>query len=120
MNKEDLEYFKEILENQLEELAAKAEGTVIDSIYLDMHTSDPLDRASIDMNLNTTMRIRDRESKLMKKIKEALNSIKDGTYGICRMCGDDISISRLKARPVATHCIECKKKLEALELASGF
>ncbi|MCP4686705.1 MAG: RNA polymerase-binding protein DksA, partial [Desulfobacterales bacterium] len=34
-------------------------------------------------------------------------------------CGEEISIKRLKARPVTSHCIECKSKEEALERALG-
>ncbi len=120
MEKKDLVYFNEALQNQLEELTAKAGGTVVASIIFDGHVSDLLDRATIDTDLSTIMRIRDRESKLMKKIKESLDKIEDGTYGICEMCEEEISVARLKARPVAKYCIKCKTKLEGLERASGF
>ncbi|HND33714.1 MAG TPA: TraR/DksA C4-type zinc finger protein, partial [Myxococcota bacterium] len=42
----------------------------------------------------------------------------DGEYGICVACGDEISEKRLIARPVATHCIDCKTELEQLERSS--
>ena len=38
---------------------------------------------------------------------------------ICEACGDEIGIDRLKARPVTTLCIECKRKQEASERARG-
>ena len=65
------------------------------------------------------LRIRDREHKLIKKVKKALDRIDNETFGICEKCGDDISIKRLKARPVTTQCIECKTKEEAFEKALG-
>jgi DnaK suppressor protein len=65
------------------------------------------------------LRIRDREAKLIKKIREALERIENDTYGVCESCGEDISIKRLKARPVTTQCIDCKSKEEALEKALG-
>jgi DnaK suppressor protein len=65
------------------------------------------------------LRIRDRENKLIKKIKKALDRIENGTFGICEKCGEDISVKRLKARPVTTHCIDCKTKEEAFEKALG-
>jgi DnaK suppressor protein len=65
------------------------------------------------------LRIRDREHKLIKKIKKALDRIENGTFGICESCGEEISIKRLKARPVTSQCIECKSKEEALEKALG-
>ena len=61
------------------------------------------------------IRMRDRESKLIRKIKEALGRIENGSYGICEMCEQQIAVARLKARPVASLCIDCKRVLETLE-----
>jgi DnaK suppressor protein len=63
--------------------------------------------------------MKDRERKLIVKIKKALERIENGTFGICERCGEDISIKRLTARPVTTLCIDCKTKEEALEKARG-
>jgi len=71
--------------------------------------------SSIQMNWAVTLRLRSRESRLIKKIKAALERIGDGTYGICETCGEDISIKRLMARPVTSKCIECKEKEEKME-----
>ena len=78
---------------------------------------DPADRATLESDRNFMLRIRDRERKLINKIREALQRIEDGSFGICDSCGDDIDIDRLKARPVTTLCIECKRKEEAQERA---
>jgi len=53
------------------------------------------------------------------KIREAMQRIDDETFGICEACGDEIGIDRLRARPVTTLCIECKRKQEASERARG-
>ena len=45
--------------------------------------------------------------------------IDEGTFGICEVCGEDIAIKRLKARAVATYCIVCKNKMEAIEQVAG-
>ena len=71
--------------------------------------------SSIQMNWAITLRLRSRESRLIKKIKAALERIGDGTYGICETCGEHISIKRLMARPVTSKCIECKEKEEKME-----
>ena len=120
MDNKNLEYFKSKLKNELRELELKADGTLSASILIDSHTADPLDRAAIDMDISTIMRIRDRESKLMQKIQESLDKIEEGTYGVCELCGEDISIARLRARPVASYCIRCKTKMESFERVSGF
>ena len=58
-----------------------------------------MDRATVESDRIWTLRIRDRESMLIKKIRQSLENIENGEYGICEDCGEDISIERLKARP---------------------
>jgi DnaK suppressor protein len=65
------------------------------------------------------LRIRDRERKLISKIKEALERIEDGTYGYCEACGEPIGEKRLRARPVTTLCIDCKARQEKQEKVRG-
>ncbi|MBN1930373.1 MAG: RNA polymerase-binding protein DksA [Desulfobacterales bacterium] len=119
MQEKDIEYFKELLTERLEELLSQADNTVSGMTAQKENFPDPTDRASLEADRNFMLRIRDRESKLIKKIKKALERIENGTFGICETCGEDITIDRLKARPVTTHCIECKTKEEALEKALG-
>ena len=80
---------------------------------------DPTDRATLESDRNFTLRIRDRERKLIGKIKDALERIENGTYGICESCEGEISDERLKARPVTTLCIKCKQKQEDEERMRG-
>jgi DnaK suppressor protein len=61
------------------------------------------------------LRIKDRERKLITKVKEALDRVDNGTFGICESCGKSISEKRLMARPVTTLCIECKTEGENQE-----
>ena len=119
MKKKDLEYFKELLSNRLEELLSQADDTVSGMTAPKENFPDPTDRATLESDRNFMLRIRDRESKLIRKIKKALERIEDETFGICETCGDDISIKRLKARPVTTQCIDCKTKEEAFEKSLG-
>jgi len=119
MKKKDLKYFEQLLNEQLEELLSQADDTVSGMTTPKENFPDPTDRASLEADRNFMLRIRDRESKLIKKVKKALVRIEDGTFGTCEECGEDISSKRLKARPVTTQCIDCKKKEEALEKALG-
>ncbi|HEX6727154.1 MAG TPA: RNA polymerase-binding protein DksA [Nitrospira sp.] len=80
---------------------------------------DVSDQASAEVDQNFSMRIRERERKLLKKIDEALERMNAATYGICERCGGDIPYKRLKARPVTTLCIECKTLQEQEERARG-
>ena len=119
MKKKDKEHFKKLLTNWLEELLDQAGDTVSGMTVPKENFPDPTDRAALEADRNFMLRIRDREHKLIKKIKEALARIENDTYGICETCGEDISLKRLKARPVTTQCIDCKSKEEALEKALG-
>ena len=73
------------------------------------------DQASAEIDKNFMLRLRGREQKLLKKIELAIEKIDNGTYGICEVCGCEIGIQRLEARPVTTMCIDCKTEQEEEE-----
>ncbi len=116
MDHEKLLYFKGLLEGQLHTLLEEAVKTCSD-MRQDRNGvfPDPTDRASLESDRNFLLRIRDRERKLIMKVKEALDRIDNGTFGICESCGKAISEKRLMARPVTTLCIGCKTELESQE-----
>jgi RNA polymerase-binding transcription factor len=111
--------FKESLTKQLDDLLYQAEKTVYALIQDGTSSADVLDQATLGMGREYTLRIRDRESRLIQKIKAALIKIEDGSFGVCEECGEPISYARLKARPVTAYCIQCKSKMEAFERSSG-
>ena len=83
------------------------------------HFTDPVDQASFDEGQSMHLRIKNRESNLIKKIRESIERIEEGTYGICEVCGEDIPEKRLLVRPVTNKCIGCKTKEEAFEKVAG-
>ena len=119
MEDKDTEYFKTFLTGRLEELLSHADDTVLGMTAPKENFPDPTDRASLEAERNFMLRIRDRENKLIKKIKKALDRIENGSFGICESCGEEIALKRLKARPVTTQCIDCKTKEEAFEKSLG-
>ncbi len=112
---EDLKFFRNQLEKMLQEIEEKGKQTLEDISGTSAMYPDPADRASVESEQFFALRLRDRDRKLTKKIKEALARIDNGTYGICEECGGEIGFERLKARPVTTLCIECKSKQEEKE-----
>ena len=70
-----------------------------------------------DENANEVAAYNDKvsvESELSKELRDTLNAlerIKDGSYGVCKYCKTEISEARLTARPTSTSCIACKKTL---------
>jgi DnaK suppressor protein len=119
MKKKDIEYFRELLPERLEELLEHANDTVSGMIAPKENMPDPTDRASLEADRNFMLRIRDREKKLIKKIRKAMDRIENNTFGVCEKCDEDISLARLKARPVTTQCIGCKTKEETVERFLG-
>lgn len=120
MQKIDLEFFKDLLMQWQDDLLYRADDTVEGLINSADNFADPLDRASFDSDRGTVFRIRNRESMLIKKITQSLGDIENGDYGICQDCGDNISVARLKARPVTRYCIKCKTNRESYEKVYGF
>jgi len=112
MDKKKRERFRKLLLKQLSTLMSEASLTVGDMIQDKALFPDPTDRASLEADRNFLLRIRDRERKLILKIREALSRIDEETFGVCELCGEEISESRLIARPVATLCVECKRQQE--------
>ncbi len=115
MDEKRLEFFRSLLHQQLQELIEEATKTVNDMTITEGEFPDPTDRASWESDRNFLLRIRERERNLITKIREALEKIEEGTFGICERCGDEISDKRLEARPVTTLCIKCKEEQEHLE-----
>jgi len=115
MEEKVLLFFKDLLTRWLDELLIHADDTVEGLLESGENWPDPLDRAFFESNSSTTLRILDRESMLIKKIRNSLEDIENGEYGICEDCGDEIPIERLRARPVTSFCIGCKTKRETIE-----
>jgi DnaK suppressor protein len=112
---ERLEYFRTILQEEMRNLLEEAGKTVSEMTAETTNFPDPNDRASQESDRTFELRIRDRERRLLAKIREALERIDDGTFGICEECGEEISEPRLRARPVTTLCIDCKMEEERQE-----
>ncbi|HEY6872991.1 MAG TPA: RNA polymerase-binding protein DksA [Geobacteraceae bacterium] len=115
MKAEQLEYFRGKLQEEMRALLGEAGKTVLEMTSDTTNFPDPNDRATQESDRNFELRIRDRERRLINKIREALERIDDGTFGTCELCGEEISEGRLKARPVTTLCIDCKIEEERKE-----
>jgi len=115
MDKAKIEEFRQLLNEQMDQLLRDAEKTVSDMTDEKTNFPDPTDRASLESDRNFELRIRDRERKLINKIREAIERLDEGEFGVCESCGEEIGEARLRARPVTTLCIECKTEQERQE-----
>lgn len=118
MKKKDLDTFKKLLDEEkrkilrhLEDLSESSEHELDESPA----SGDSADIANLEINQANLQKIGKRETYLLKKIDLALKKIEDGTFGECESCGEEISVARLMARPVAQLCIDCKTEQESME-----
>ncbi|MCW5588778.1 MAG: RNA polymerase-binding protein DksA [Legionellales bacterium] len=120
MNEAQLLHFQNILRRWKQELLEEVDRTVLHLKDDAANYPDPNDRATQEEEFSLELRTRDRERKLIKKIDETLGLIEREEYGYCEMCGVEIGIRRLEARPTATLCIDCKtlEEIREKQLAS--
>ena len=116
MDTTQIEFFRTVLVQRLNELLNQANHTMFELASQNFQEIESIDQASVEIDQSFKLRIRSRESLLIKKIRQALDRIENNTYGICESCGEAISIKRLEARPVTAKCIDCKEEEEKLEL----
>jgi DnaK suppressor protein len=119
MKKKDLNQFKKILIQQLRDLLGRSDCSLDELNVADNNLSDLLDRASQISEREFSHHLCSREKLHMRKIERSLQDIEEGVYGSCEQCGEDISLKRLKARPTARYCIDCKTQLEKTEKLTG-
>lgn len=108
MNKAQRQHFRTILTDWKMELMREVDRTMIHLQDDAANYPDPNDRATQESDFTLELRTRDRERKLIKKIDESIVHLDSGDYGYCEVCGVEIGIRRLEARPTAIQCIDCK------------
>jgi len=75
-------------------------------------SGDIYDQASSERDRELELLLGDREREKLHTIDEALLKIKEGEYGICEECEEDIPLGRLKVVPFARYCVKCKDDIE--------
>ena len=107
--KVELKLARHILERHLKE--ASSNRGLTDSIRIHQ-VADPVDMTQQAAERDVAVQLLDRESVLARRIRAALDRIKDGSYGICLQCEEEIAPKRLKAMPWAELCIACQEQAD--------
>ena len=76
---------------------------------------DSMDESTEEEIYSTQLRLHDRETFLLEKIREAMRRLEAGEIDQCEECSESIGFKRLLARPVTTLCFECKTAREQVE-----
>jgi DnaK suppressor protein len=115
MNDRQLEYFRRKLLTWKAELLEQSAETLEGLQDSARNVPDIADRASEETDRALELRTRDRQRKLVSKIDAALRRIDNGEFGYCDITGEQISLKRLDARPIATMTLEAQERHERRE-----
>lgn len=113
MQASELEFFKEILQSRKEQIEKNINGVNSELDGLNsLELNDEGDHASVNNNSMVESAIVQQQQTELNEIEIALKKISHGEYGICEMCEDDIGFQRLKVKPHAIYCIDCREIVE--------
>ena len=113
MTSRNMEPFKKELLTRKEQIEKNLRGTFTEmSAMRALDLSDEGDYASVAVETDIDATIMEQQRKELNEIELALDKIRDGSYGICEMCEDEISIERLKVKNFARYCISCREITE--------
>ena len=77
-----------------------------------LELNDEGDHAAVNNNSMIESAIVHQQEQELREINIALGKISAGDYGTCEMCEDDIGFQRLKVKPHAIYCIDCREIVE--------
>lgn len=115
MNASQLEFFRRRLLEMRGEVLVRQES-ILEQLISHETAADPADQATAVEEYTLALRLRERESMLVRKIDESLARIRSKEYGYCEKTGEPIGILRLLARPTASVCIQVKDHNEKAEV----
>ncbi len=117
MDKRRLEYFKKRLEAKQQELRRTVSRTEQDGRTADSETAqDIADKAASSYTKEFLFHQSNSERQLLQMVESALARIREGEFGSCINCGNEVNAKRLDAVPWTRYCIDCQEKLEQGQL----
>ncbi len=113
MQNSESDYFKKILESRREQINKNIMGVNDELDQLSsLELNDEGDHASVNNNSMVESAIVQQQEQELREINVTLGKISTGDYGTCEMCEDDIGFQRLKVKPHAIYCIDCREIVE--------
>ena len=113
MDKKKLDSFKKRLEERQQSLRKTVSRTEEDGRIADQDPAqDIADRAASSYTKEFLFSQSNNDRQLLQMVETALQRIREGSFGECVSCGNEINAKRLEAVPWTRYCIECQEKLE--------
>lgn len=112
-----LAYFYQLLSAQKEELVQDS-GSVLSAVRMaekaeSAGVGDDSDNATFEQEITMNLRMAGRDNNLLRKINAALDRLENGTFGYSVVSGEEIGLSRMLARPLATMTVEEQEEYES-------
>lgn len=113
MQESELKYFEEILRARKTQIIKNISGVTEELRGLsDLEMNDEGDYAAVSNDNMVDSAIGTQQETELMEIELALSKISAKNYGICEMCEEDIGFARLKVKPHARFCIDCREIAE--------
>jgi DnaK suppressor protein len=120
MDKKKLDQFKKRLEERQQEMRKAVSRTEQDGRAADSETAqDIADKAANSYNKEFLFHQSNNERQLLAMVEGALDRIRNGTFGQCISCAEEINTKRLEAVPWTRFCINCQEKMERGQLENA-
>jgi DnaK suppressor protein len=104
---------RKLLWDMREKLISEISGSRIpESLIASSEIGDLVDQAGDERDRELSLLLTDRDKEKLFAINEALEKLKEGSYGICEECGEKVGQGRLKVMPLAKYCVNCQSKIE--------
>jgi DnaK suppressor protein len=110
MHARELNHFERLLLEKQHELLAPTEEAGFRVPAAGTSQGDSIDKANADAEAELQIRLHQTDGPLLRAIEEALARIKQEAFGVCGICGQQISKARLEAVPWTHLCRDCKER----------
>lgn len=105
-------YFKNKLEELRQQILEKEESISLNLVHTTTREADLLDQGATEDLHYGELSIQEHEERSRQEIENALQRLKDGTYGYCEITGNPIGVKRLMLIPTARYSIKAQEKIE--------
>ena len=113
LDKRTIERFRKLLLKEREQIVGDVKQIHESSKEVGQNGIQDLgDEAANVYNKQILLTLNENERMRLREVDEALDSIHNGSYGICEECGEPVGLKRLEVKPIARCCISCQAKLE--------
>jgi DnaK suppressor protein len=109
----DLQRYKELLLEKQREFSSVQGDAAARVPAAGGLEGDLIDQANADAEAELQIRLHQTDARLFRAIEEALARIKQGTFGVCQVCKQPVSMARLEAVPWTRLCRECKERQDS-------